>query len=312
MTLVAVLVLTCVLSSTAGNDSALYSQSYGDSTKPAMIFLHGGPGYNSANFELTTASVLAQRGYFVIVFDQRGCGRSKDMNDNLFTLDEALDDLQSIYKRYGINTATLIGHSWGGTLGSFFAERNPEMVGNLILVGSPLSYQLTLRTILQRCRTLYSANKDSINLDYIAAIERMDTASLPYSSYLFFHAMNSGLYTPKNPSAEMQAIYSKLAMHPQANLLTQSELAPVQGLHTNESYTTLDMSAVFAACIRNGVVLWGIYGVEDGLFTTQHLDMIAEVISEEHMVLIRDASHNVFIDQQQMFIDTLEKIVPTN
>lgn len=54
----------------------LYSKAYGDPKNPAIIYLHGGPRGNATLFEGTTANALAERGFYVIVYDRRGEGRS--------------------------------------------------------------------------------------------------------------------------------------------------------------------------------------------------------------------------------------------
>ena len=119
--------------------SDFYSKSYGDSKNKAIIFLHGGPGYNAVSFELSTAQKLADNGFYVIVYDQRGCGRTKTDTNSIYTFKEAYVDLNNIYKKYNLKTATLIGHSFGGTLGILFSKNYPEKVDNLILLSSPLS-----------------------------------------------------------------------------------------------------------------------------------------------------------------------------
>jgi proline iminopeptidase len=57
---------------------ALYTKSYGDTKHTPIIFIHGGPSGNSTLFESTTALNLSQKGYYVIVYDRRGEGRSID------------------------------------------------------------------------------------------------------------------------------------------------------------------------------------------------------------------------------------------
>lgn len=62
----------------------LYISTYGDKSNSAAIFIHGGPGYDSQDFEITTAELLASKGFYVVVYDQRGQGRSdlaKDYTD---------------------------------------------------------------------------------------------------------------------------------------------------------------------------------------------------------------------------------------
>lgn len=69
----------------------IYSKAYGNSKNPAIIFIHGGPSGNSNLFEGTTAKILASKGFYVIVYDRRGEGRSKDENA-VMTFDESFND----------------------------------------------------------------------------------------------------------------------------------------------------------------------------------------------------------------------------
>src|SRR4051812_4748584 len=54
----------------------LFYKTFGSPQNPPVIFLHGGPGANGYAYEVGPADALAQRGYYVITYDRRGCGRS--------------------------------------------------------------------------------------------------------------------------------------------------------------------------------------------------------------------------------------------
>lgn len=79
----------------------------------------------------------------MIVYDRRGEGRSKTLNAK-FTLKETFDNLDTIYEKLRLREATLIGHSFGGVVGNFLLQNNPERVQSIILVGAPVSLQETL------------------------------------------------------------------------------------------------------------------------------------------------------------------------
>ncbi len=70
--------LLFILLSSGVNAQELYTRSFGNPASTPVIFLHGGPGYNSVPFEVTTAEKLSQNGFYVIIYDRRGEGRSKD------------------------------------------------------------------------------------------------------------------------------------------------------------------------------------------------------------------------------------------
>jgi len=215
---------------------SLYVKTFGKAKDKPIIYLHGGPGYNSVNFEATTAQKLADNGFFVIVYDRRGEGRSIDSNAK-FTFKETFEDINFIYKKYGIKRATLIGHSFGGVVATLFSNKYPHKIKSIILVGAPVSLQTTFKTILAKSKSIYQSQNDSVSLNYISMLETMDTNSIEYSAYCFGHALRNGFYSPKKPTEEAKKIYSQYRTD--TLLLTYSSQmsseAP-QGFWKNEKY----------------------------------------------------------------------------
>ncbi|HET6511443.1 MAG TPA: alpha/beta hydrolase [Candidatus Kapabacteria bacterium] len=280
--------------------NSLYSQAFGLPTNQAVIFLHGGPGYNSASFELSTAQRLADSGFYVIVFDQRGSGRSSTLRGT-YKLDEALDDVHEIYRRYGIKQASLIGHSWGGTLGIFFADRYPKYVDRLVLTGSPLSYQHTFKTILRRCTEHYQMLADSSGLRLMHGISQMDTGLLLYSSYLFGEAMKCGLYATPNAASESAELWKRCRVDSLFKYFQDMKQAPVFGFYKTLKYTTLVMSEALRRIVEQ-LPVRGIYGRDDGLFDADHFAGIRNVIGADNFVTLDNASHGAFLDQPTEFL----------
>lgn len=284
-----------------------YSKEYGNDKNPALIFLHGGPGYNSFSFEFSTAQELANNGFYVIIYDRRGCGRTNKDTNSSYNFKEAFDDLNFIYSKYNLKKATLIGHSFGGTLGILYANNYPAKVENLILVGSPLSYQMTFKHIISKSKKIYS-EISSPQMKYIEMLEKMDTASLEYSSYCFMHAMSNGFYKAKNPSAKSKIIYDSLMKHSMAFYLSNMTREPVSGFFEKEHYTTLNLSSNLTG-LQGKINVFGIYGQEDGLFDSEQITLIESILGPDNFSLVEDASHSVFIDQQDEFISLIKKYV---
>lgn len=288
------------------NAQDLYSKTYGSPDHAALIFLHGGPGFNSAGFEVTTAETLAAAGYYVIVYDRRGEGRSTS-TDVRYTFDQTFEDLQSLYEKYELKQASLIGHSFGGVVASLFAEKHPEMVKAVVLVGAPVSLQETFKTILRRAKAIYEAKDDRANLGYIAMLEKMDTTSLAYSSYSFGHAMLNGFYTPTDANATAQALYALFGTDPVLKQYgSQSNFQAPQGFWQNERYTTIDLTETLVQLVERGLPMYGLYGKDDGLYSADQVGDLAAIIGEEQLRYWDRCSHNVFIDQQALFIETLQ------
>lgn len=132
---------------------AIYSKAFGNENNSPVIFMHGGPGGNSVQFEGTTAPKLADKGFYVIAYDQRGEGRSIDEKARLIYR-EAFEDLNSIYKKCQIKQANLIEFSFGGLIASFYTEKYPQNVGSLTLVSSLISQQESYDHILKTVKKI--------------------------------------------------------------------------------------------------------------------------------------------------------------
>ncbi|BAO77260.1 alpha/beta fold hydrolase [Winogradskyella sp. PG-2] len=294
-----------ILTTISVSSQSIYSKAYGNPNNEPIIYLHGGPGYNSIGFELATAKELSENGFFVIVYDRRGEGRSSDKNAK-FTFQETFDDLDSIYTNFNLKDATLMGHSFGGVVGTLYAEKYPNKTKSLILVAAPISMQETFLTIIKKSKNIYEKNKDSTNLKYIKMLEKMDKKSLEYSSYSFGYAMQNGFYTPKAPSEEAITIYTKLKTSPTFvnDGATMTYEAP-KGFWKNENYTSIDLTQNLKSILENKTRVFGLYGTEDGLYSEEQIMKLKKIIPLNNFKYIDNCSHNVFIDQQDQFISAL-------
>jgi proline iminopeptidase len=121
------------------NGHSIYFEQSGNKTGLPVIFLHGGPG---------TGCNENHRRYFnpdkyrIIIFDQRGCNRSKPNGcvENNSTQD-ILEDIESIRNKLGIEKLILFGGSWGATLALLYAEQYPQNISGIILRGTFLARQ---------------------------------------------------------------------------------------------------------------------------------------------------------------------------
>jgi proline iminopeptidase len=288
------------------SSQTIFSKAFGKPNNEPVIYLHGGPGYNSIGFEVTTAKELSENGFFVIVYDRRGEGRSPD-EDAKFTFQETFDDLDAIYTKFNLKKATLMGHSFGGVVGTLYAEKYPNKIKSLVLVAAPLSIQETLSTIIKTSKSIYESNNDNTNLKYIGMLETMDKNSLEYSSYSFGHAMQNNFYTPKAPSEEALAIYTKF----KSDTLVKSKDAKMtmeapKEFWKNENYTSIDLTQNLKNVLKHKIEIFGLYGTEDGLYSKEHVKKIKGIISKNNLKYMENCSHNVFIDQQNLFIESLK------
>ena len=111
-----------------------------------LVTLHGGPGA-AHNYLLSMADLATKHGITVIFYDQLGVANSTHLPDKpkeFWTPELFMDELENLVKVLGIqDDFDLLGHSWGGMLGSqFAATREPKGLKQLIISDSPASMPL--------------------------------------------------------------------------------------------------------------------------------------------------------------------------
>ena len=114
--------------------------------KPAVI-LHGGPG---GAINPTMRRFFDPKRWRTVLFDQRGCGRSRpnaSLQNN--TTWDLIADIERLRERMGVETWTVFGGSWGSTLALAYAITHPERVQALILRGVFLLTERELRWFYQ-------------------------------------------------------------------------------------------------------------------------------------------------------------------
>lgn len=116
-----------------GNPHALYIEECGEPDGIPVVFVHGGPGFG---FSPVNRCFFDPEKYRIILFDQRGCGRSTphaSLENN--TTQDLVGDMELIREHLGINKWLLFGGSWGSTLSLVYAETHPDRTLGLILRG---------------------------------------------------------------------------------------------------------------------------------------------------------------------------------
>lgn len=111
----------------------LYFEESGNPAGKPVVFLHGGPG---AGANAAVRRFFDPQRYRIVVFDQRGCGRSQphaSLEDN--TLWHLVDDIETLREHLDIAAWQVFGGSWGSTLALAYAQSHPDRVTELVLRG---------------------------------------------------------------------------------------------------------------------------------------------------------------------------------
>jgi proline iminopeptidase len=116
------------------NGTQLHAETFGNPNNPMLVFLHGGPGSDYRNG--LNVQQLANDGYYVVFYDQRGSGLSKRHDKNTYSIQLVLDDLTEVIKYYRTvptQKVFLFGHSWGAMLATAYINEYPTLINGVIL-----------------------------------------------------------------------------------------------------------------------------------------------------------------------------------
>lgn len=116
---------------------SLYSQCFGDPGKPAILLVMGAAS-SMIWWETPFCQLLADKGFFVIRYDNRDTGKSTcyPPGSPEYTFEELADDAIRVLDNYKIQKAIIMGMSMGGMLAQMTALRHPERVCGIVLLSS--------------------------------------------------------------------------------------------------------------------------------------------------------------------------------
>ncbi len=150
------------------NDIQQYFLHYPNKSNSVILFLHGGPGQTEA--QLSYKTVLENRNFSVVYYDQRGTGKTQSKNkskQNEVTLDALINDLKEtviyIRKKYSNKKLILLGHSWGSILGMEYIKKYSGTIDAYVGMGQVVSFKDGEKAAYEQCYKLAS-DKDKKKL----------------------------------------------------------------------------------------------------------------------------------------------------
>jgi proline iminopeptidase len=127
--------------------TVFHYETYGDPSKPVLVFLHGGPGGDYRSLvplkDRRDGYALTDE-YFVVFWDQRGSGLSRRHDCGVYSLESVDGDLDALVEHVSPGRPVFfVGHSWGGQLATLYINHHPEKVAGAVLIEpGPLNGQL--------------------------------------------------------------------------------------------------------------------------------------------------------------------------
>ena len=141
-----------------GNLHNIYVEESGNPNGQPIIFLHGGPGGGCGAKQ---RRFFDPKHYRIILFDQRGCGKSTPLGETKEnTTKDLINDIETIRKHLKIEKWILFGGSWGSSLALAYGVKYPQYLRGLILRGVFLSREKELDWFLKDVDQFFPENHE--------------------------------------------------------------------------------------------------------------------------------------------------------
>lgn len=255
-----------------------------------ILIINGGPGMNSNGFE-NMAKILAEKNQ-TIIYDQRGTGKSvlKELNDKTVSMKLMADDIESLRKHLKIEKWTILGHSFGGMLASYYATIYPNSIDKLILSSSG-GVDLSLlkgENLIEA--GLSKIEKDSLNY-WNDKIEKGDTS-----------------YTARIGRGKAMApayVYDRKFIPVIAERLTQGNSAINSLLWGDMQRTNFDCKNKFSN-FKNPVLI--IQGKQD-IISPAIGEISLKAFPNSKMILLENCRHYGWLDAKEKYFGTIESFL---
>ncbi|AWX69473.1 prolyl aminopeptidase [[Mycoplasma] anseris] len=159
----------------------IFYQEYGNKNGVPIVFVHGGPGGGCSD---SSSQYFDPSYYHIILFDQRGCGKSlpsAEIKEN--TTWDLIKDMEKLRIHLNIEKWILFGGSWGSTLSLIYAINFPKNVSGMILRGIFLGRKKDQHYLYQEGASWYFPEEYEEYKNFVPKHEQNDLMKA-YSKYL--------------------------------------------------------------------------------------------------------------------------------
>jgi pimeloyl-ACP methyl ester carboxylesterase len=283
-----------------------------------LVLLHGGPGYSALREVGTPAFEALEERYAVVYWDQRASGTSQgNVDATTLTLEQFVTDTDRVMETLGLRYPSarffLLGHSWGGQLGTAWLldpARQAKVRGWVevdgshdVVEGYRLSREWMLRYSAERLaageETPWREARDWYEAHPALTLETI----LQHSGYVH----RAGGYSRRAPPTSSQSVGEQLFTSPFnrfAHLYNNPTTAKAFDIYG--SSLTADMGRITLPSL----VLWGRHdGILPPELATQAYQALGTPEAHKSLVFFEDSAHSPHEDEPERFVSELSTFI---
>jgi pimeloyl-ACP methyl ester carboxylesterase len=289
--------------------------------KNAQVFilvLHGGPGsYVSEYIGMPSFNSL-EKEYAVVYWDQRASGDSQgNAKPESLTREQFVQDLDKlvalIRNKYNQPTLFLLGHSWGGALGTLYlldSQRQSKIKGWIKVDGlyeGTLSYQLSRNFVMNHAQEQINAGnqvrKWEKALQWYGEHPTLEFGEGP--EHVRYVDEANGYYYKKNPSKGSRGLFNS----PRAGFAELYNNSYV-GHHYKRLLGGLDLSFQMQAITLPTLVLWGKHdGILPVPLAQDYYAKLGTPAAQKSVVIFEESAHSPMAEEPARFADEVIRFV---
>ncbi len=273
-----------------------------------VLFLHGGPGYNSYSFRMTAGRALDAR-YPMVYLDERGSGESERPWRGDYSLPTMVADIEGLRRSLGVRRMVVAGHSFGGTLAVEYAQQHPEHVARLILIDAAVDLPAAMATWVQALHDhfpqAYAAAERSAAGKALQAVPPGDSCALSRARMNFVGAGTSAM-------PDGQVFHDYQQFHVAAAKAEQARLDAQSGLrNTGEIGAALLAPTSDFLCYtvrhpeRLDMPTLILVGAHDRAVGVAPQQALAKKLAHAQLVVFKDSAHFPYQEQPAVFLQAV-------
>lgn len=268
---------------------ALYYRDTGEGLP--VVVLHGGPDFDH-RYLLPDLDRLADT-FRLIYYDQRGRGNSvAGVRPEDVSITSEMGDLEALRQHFGLETVSLLGHSWGTVLALEYALRHPDRVSHLILMNpAPASHadRLLFRQELLQHMPDDIARMEALFPGHEAAYESGDPAAVAVYYRVYFR------HTLWDPEEHLDRVVTGLGLGPTAGDILRVRAIEDRLMAETTGATDYDLLPKLADVTTPSLVIHGASDVIP-LVCARH---IAEALPDGRLVVLDDCGHFAYLERPE-------------